>query len=134
MLIFDNEFRDHRKFRSGSRADARNVEAAFKPFGFEVHTVLKWSIAELEKRLDKWRKILNASRGLFSTLVVYMASHGSEDGVYGHDGRIFDPMLLSEMFGGTNCPGLAGKPKIFIVNACRGERYNRVVEADGGEC
>ena len=41
-------------------------------------------------------------------------SHGAEGIVYGTDGMIRVDLLVSE-FSEDKCPGLKGKPKIFII-------------------
>ena len=48
-------------------------------------------------------------------------SHGEQnDFVYGKNGNSVQVDDLIEPFRGSNCPGLGGKPKVFIVNACSG--------------
>ena len=57
-------------------------------------------------------------------------SHGEQnDFIYGKNGNSVQVDDLIEPFRGNNCPGLAGKPKIFIVNACRGTTYDDGFEA-----
>ena len=51
--------------------------------------------------------------------VCVMLTHGEEGIVFGTDKPV-DIKDLATYFKGDNCPGLVGKPKIFIIQACRG--------------
>ncbi|XP_047922341.2 caspase-6 isoform X1 [Anser cygnoides] len=53
---------------------------------------------------------------------VYL-SHGENDHVYAHDGQI-KIETITNMFRGDKCPSLVGKPKIFIIQACRGDKHD----------
>ena len=51
---------------------------------------------------------------------VVLLTHGLEGQIYGVDAKLVN---LSEVFGffdGDICPSLKGKPKFFLVQACRG--------------
>lgn len=65
---------------------------------------------------------------------VAVLSHGTRsDVIYGTDGRITDgiPQMgtyitttdIRDILSPTNCPALSGKPKLYIVQACRGGNY-----------
>ncbi|KAI0242722.1 Caspase-7 [Lamellibrachia satsuma] len=55
--------------------------------------------------------------------VCVILSHGEEGVVYGTDGKVPLDKLLG-YFKGDICPSLAGKPKLFFIQACRGRRYD----------
>ena len=54
-----------------------------------------------------------------SVFVVIM-THGELGVIYGTDGRTYNIDHLYEHLGTKNCPALLNKPKIIIIQACRG--------------
>lgn len=52
-------------------------------------------------------------------LFVFM-THGYKGKLYAKDTH-YNPELLRSLFTSDKCPSLAGKPKIFIIQACRGD-------------
>uniref|UniRef100_A0A3B3D4Y6 Caspase-6 n=1 Tax=Oryzias melastigma TaxID=30732 RepID=A0A3B3D4Y6_ORYME len=60
-------------------------------------------------------------------LLVFL-SHGKDNCVYTHDGMV-NIQEITAAFRGDNCPSLVGKPKIFIFQACRGEKHDTAVVA-----
>ena len=50
------------------------------------------------------------------------------DVLYGTSGGITIQEVI-ETFSSKRCPTLIGKPKIFIIQACRGRRYNQAVQS-----
>ena len=50
--------------------------------------------------------------------------------MYTADGRSINLERIYEYFNNKNCPDLKGKPKFFIVQACRGELADIGVEGD----
>lgn len=55
--------------------------------------------------------------------VVVILSHGTNNGrIAGIDGDHITDQEVQECFYASNCPHLAGKPKIFLFVACRGCR------------
>ena len=55
--------------------------------------------------------------------VVCILSHGEEGYIFGADGRKFELDAIFKLFDNTCCPDLRGKPKSFIIQACRGGRH-----------
>ncbi|XP_062337813.1 caspase-8-like [Osmerus eperlanus] len=47
-------------------------------------------------------------------------THGNESGVAGVDDKVLPINNLLSPFNGENCPALIGKPKVFFIQACRG--------------
>lgn len=67
---------------------------------------------------------LNEHRYADSTFFIVM-SHGGPDGIYGinYDENGDDVFLVDKIFynlSSLNCPGLTDKPKIILIQACRG--------------
>ncbi|KAG7260978.1 hypothetical protein CRUP_016925 [Coryphaenoides rupestris] len=50
-------------------------------------------------------------------------SHGDNDEVYAYDGKI-TIQEITALFKGDKCRSLVGKPKIFILQACRGNQHD----------
>ena len=56
--------------------------------------------------------------------MIAVLTHGEEgDILCARDSRYRLDMLVNA-FTGQNCPSLAGKPKIFIIQACRGQKVD----------
>ena len=56
----------------------------------------------------------------YDAFVCCILSHGKLGSVYGVDGIPIAISDLQGLFAGVKCQSLAGKPKIFIINACQG--------------
>ncbi|KAM4051390.1 caspase-3-like isoform 2-T2 [Anomaloglossus baeobatrachus] len=65
-----------------------------------------------------------------SCFVCAILSHGNEDGIYARD-KIFTLKWLVTFFSKSNCKSLVGKPKLFFIQACRGEKWDFGTETDG---
>ncbi|XP_043829285.1 caspase-6 [Dromiciops gliroides] len=50
-------------------------------------------------------------------------THGEGNHIYAYDAKI-DVQKLTTMFKGDRCQTLVGKPKIFIIQACRGDQHD----------
>ena len=52
-------------------------------------------------------------------------SHGSKEGVHGNRGKPYRVDKIVDMFKGDNCPALLTKPKLFFIQACRGDTVDK---------
>uniref|UniRef100_A0AC11CNC1 Caspase 6 n=1 Tax=Ovis aries TaxID=9940 RepID=A0AC11CNC1_SHEEP len=50
-------------------------------------------------------------------------SHGEGNHIYAYDAKI-EIQTLTSLFKGDKCQSLVGKPKIFIIQACRGSQHD----------
>ncbi|XP_076593673.1 caspase-2 isoform X1 [Chaetodon auriga] len=60
--------------------------------------------------------------------VVCLLSHGVEGAIYGTDGQLLQLDWVFEAFDNAHCPLLQNKPKMFFIQACRGEEMDCGVE------
>lgn len=67
--------------------------------------------------------------------VCCVLSHGIQEGVCGSDDGVVSVDEIREPFNGITCKNLAGKPKLFFIQACRGKKhqYRVKVQADAPE-
>ena len=62
----------------------------------------------------------------YSGLMVFIMTHGDEGGqLYGSDGKTVVTKNIATLFNASNCPVLLEKPKIFVIQACRGGEDDR---------
>lgn len=56
----------------------------------------------------------------YHSCIVVVFTHGSYNALLGSDDRDVNIEAFVECFNADKAPGLQGKPKIFIFQACRG--------------
>jgi len=59
--------------------------------------------------------------------VLCILSHGEKGAVYGTDGKLVTIEQLEELFDGHCCNQLAGRPKLFLIQACQGGTLVRII-------
>ncbi|XP_037532145.1 caspase-2 [Nematolebias whitei] len=64
--------------------------------------------------------------------VVCLLSHGVDGAVYGTDGQLLQLDWVFQTFDNARCPLLQNKPKMFFVQACRGDEMDCGVEQIDG--
>ena len=62
----------------------------------------------------------NSDHNRMDSCVVVVLTHGEYDQLLGVDGEPINQHIFLSCFNANNSPDLAGKPKIFIFQACRG--------------
>lgn len=121
-VVINNEEFTFNKRRAGSHEDERALRETFTALGFDV---------KIHKNLDSanMRKLLKntGKRNFYNedALVVCVLSHGLKDCVYGSDDVEVFLGELTEPFTSRNAPSLAGKPKLFFIQACQGTGYQK---------
>ena len=130
-LIINNEtFLRHSKQmddRQGSKHDVRKVQEQFQALGFKVTTKENLTKSELMKELDA---MASEDHSRYDCFVLWLTSHGDKDLVYGTDGEVVLIETVRDLFSNSSCRSLDGKPKVFFIQACRGDRDEFVV-SDG---
>ncbi|XP_056136164.1 caspase-6-like isoform X1 [Lampris incognitus] len=125
-LIFNQErffWRLGMNDRHGTNADRFNLERRFKELNFEVHA---HDNLRQEEVLNKIREAAEADHADADCFVCVFLSHGENDRVYAYDGKI-SIQDITALFKGDKCRSLVGKPKIFVLQACRGDKHDEAV-------
>ena len=81
--------------------------------------------------------VSNASiSGNHDGLVVFISSHGKKEGFQAVDKKVVKVQEMTSRVNGKQCAGLRGKPKLFFISACRGNKQDPgvpgVIDADSG--
>ncbi|XP_051562253.1 caspase-8-like [Myxocyprinus asiaticus] len=114
-VIFNNVHFTSLKERMGSDEDQKSLEKVFSWLAFKVVVHRDKMAAEMRDLLKDLGKTVDGD-----CFICCVLSHGSKDGVYGTDGVVVSVDEIREPFNGINCQRLAGKPKVFFIQACRG--------------
>uniref|UniRef100_A0A663LYN6 Caspase-8 n=1 Tax=Athene cunicularia TaxID=194338 RepID=A0A663LYN6_ATHCN len=121
-------------------AKAREAVPEPKKLKDRVFGKLHFTIAEYrDLTAEEIRKIVNIYRCEDhkdkDCFVCCVLSHGKKGIVYGVDGQEVPIQELTTSFTGQNCHSLAGKPKVFFVQACQGDACQKgvTIETDSGE-
>ncbi|KAM4706750.1 caspase-3-like isoform 2-T2 [Discoglossus pictus] len=126
MENFDRSLYQSR--RDGTDKDMKSLKHTFKHLGFEVRTEKDVTYMEIKTILETVSAEDHSKRSCFVCVVL---SHGDENGLFARDCK-FTLQWLVEFFSEENCKSLAGKPKLFFIQACRGNDYDEGVETDSG--
>lgn len=106
--------------RKGSDEDAKRFDVIFQQLGFKV-------IMTRNQTADQMRKLFKdvaaECKPEHDALFVFILSHGSEHGIYGVDGiEVYLESEIISCFDNRNCKAMLGKPKVFVIQACRGSK------------
>ena len=84
-------------------------------------------IVEMHENLtdtDMMQLLVNVAHNVdhkdYDCLVCCILSHGVLNHLYGTNGRLVAIRDLTSVFQSNRCPSLAGKPKLFFLQACQG--------------
>ncbi|EMP40795.1 Caspase-6, partial [Chelonia mydas] len=106
--------------RRGTLADRDNLKRSLTELGFEVRCFDDLKAEEVMRNIYEVSMDNHSDADCF---VCVFLSHGEDNHVYAYDAKI-KVQTVTNMFRGDNCPSLVGKPKIFIIQACRGDKHD----------
>ncbi|KAL3876381.1 hypothetical protein ACJMK2_034233 [Sinanodonta woodiana] len=131
IIINNKTFQPHLKLevRSGTDADSMALLSTFQALGFDVKPYDNKTVQEMITILSDASNDSDYHRKS-DCFICAILTHGDEqDVLYGTDGKVGFEKILS-FFKGKNCPGLVGKPKLFFIQACRGNNTDKGVALD----
>ncbi|EEB18836.1 Caspase-1 precursor, putative [Pediculus humanus corporis] len=116
--IFDNNLVSPRK---GSHVDVENLTNEFTNLGFEVTVFSNMPYYQISEAINEVSKEDHSDA---DCLMIAVLTHGFDNGyLYARD-TIYSIDNLWHPFTADRCLTLAGKPKIFFVQACRGSKVD----------
>jgi len=128
---------DYKLDYSGNRyegigLDANKLEETFKSFGYDILFFKNLRAAQIKDllsstTLEYFAKKANKSLKNYASLVVCLLGHGDKGVLHGVDGVTVSLNTIQfDAFNDQACPDLKGKPKIFIVLACQGNKQQNI--------
>lgn len=119
------------EFRSGGDVDHTTLVTLFKLLGYNVHVLHDQTAQEMQEKLQNFAQL--PAHRVTDSCVVALLSHGVEGGIYGVDGKLLQLQEVFRLFDNANCPSLQNKPKMFFIQACRGDETDRGVDQQDGK-
>nr|XP_023683625.1 caspase-8-like isoform X1 [Paramormyrops kingsleyae] len=123
-VIFNNETFTNLKRRDGSQKDADRLREVFGWLGFKVKIVKDQSAEEMRDHLRGFGQQAGGQ-----CFVCCVLSHGTQQGVYGRDGKVLGLSEILQPFRAASGHALNGKPKVFFIQACQGSHMQEAVSA-----
>ncbi|KAM8848244.1 caspase-3b isoform 1-T2 [Synchiropus picturatus] len=113
-------------FRNGTDLDAAAAVKTFMQLGYTVKVENDLTVQQMVKLMNNVSLQDHSNNASFACVLL---SHGDEGLIYGTDrAEKFD--TLTRPFKGDRCRTLVGKPKLFFIQACRGQELDAGVECD----
>lgn len=125
-LIFNHEsFRDFDvPPRPGTNVDRDNLLQTLEKLHFLVKVYNDKTWAQIRSEIEN---IASSDHSENDCILIAVLSHGDGDGIWARD-CTYKLEKLCSFFTGDRCPSLAGKPKLFVIQACQGPQYDRGIE------
>ncbi|XP_072520368.1 caspase-3b [Salminus brasiliensis] len=112
--------------RTGTDVDANKVLKVFSELGFKISVQANRTVSQMRQILRSASREDHSQSAMFVCVIL---SHGDEGQIFGTDGYI-ELKELTGLFKGNLCTSLAGKPKLFFIQACRGSDLDPGIETD----
>ncbi|CAD6992395.1 caspase [Ceratitis capitata] len=121
-LIFNHENFDvpTLKSRAGTNVDCENLARVLKQLDFDVKIFKDCSFHKLKQHIE-WASQQDHKDN--DCILVAVLSHGELGYIYAKDVQYKLDQIWS-YFTPQHCPTLAGKPKLFFIQACQGDRLD----------
>lgn len=125
-LIFNHEHFDSYslKSRAGTNVDAENLFQTLVGLKFDVRIRKDFRLTEIQEEI---REISQMDHTENDCLLVAILSHGELGIIFAKDIQYKLETIWGE-FTPDKCPTLAGKPKLFFIQACQGDQLDGGIE------
>ncbi|CAL8349694.1 unnamed protein product [Arctogadus glacialis] len=110
--------------RMGTDIDEKSLSLVFSWLGFKVEVLRN---ATRDQMLSSMRELASRDHTWMDCVACVVLSHGLEGGVYGVDGERVWLKELADVLNGVRCASLRGKPKLFFIQACQGNKREQAV-------
>ncbi|KAM7367932.1 hypothetical protein PAMP_014197 [Pampus punctatissimus] len=133
LLITNIKFTDKKLDRNGAEKDEQNMEKVLTALGYEVVKYTNLTGKEIDDALIKFSKHPKLEET--DSVFVVIMSHGKLGTIIGANHKQEEPDEfptdnIYTHLDTRKCPALLKKPKIIIIQACRGEKGGSVLVSD----
>ncbi|XP_072943933.1 caspase-1-like [Epargyreus clarus] len=121
-IIFNHEHFDIHslKSRTGTNVDSDNLAKVLKNLGFRITVLNNLKCEDINSYI---RQTADMDHSENDCLVIAVLTHGEMGMLYAKDTH-YKPDNLWYYFTADKCPSLAGKPKLFFIQACQGDKLD----------
>lgn len=119
-IVINNETFRHSPQRKGTYVDFSRICNRLERLGFQVE---RHNDATCNQIMAAFVNTANEDHSDADCFAGVFLSHGGENEIHGTDG-ILKLDAIFELFQSSRCKTLAGKPKLFFIQACRGEVFD----------
>ncbi|XP_019617892.1 PREDICTED: caspase-3-like [Branchiostoma belcheri] len=126
VIINNIRFEDMEE-REGAERDTDRLREAFESLGFTARTFIDLDHAKMVATMKDQGKADHSNHDCF---VCCIMSHGTMGKVFSSDDVGIDICELMKPVNAKKCPSLKGKPKLFFIQACQGEKILRTERFD----
>ncbi|KAK7886923.1 hypothetical protein WMY93_026544 [Mugilogobius chulae] len=116
--------------RKGGEVDDEVLRKLFTELDYSVTVQRNLTAQEMRQCIEMFSR--RPEHRTLDSCVVCLLSHGVEGAVYGTDGQLLQLDWVFGSFDNARCPLLQNKPKMFFIQACRGEDMDCGVEQTDG--
>nr|CAD7575686.1 unnamed protein product [Timema californicum] len=124
-VIFNHDEFELKETRLGSHMDVENLNHVFSGLGFQVEIHNNLEFVEIKGIISK---LAMEDHSDADCLLVTVLTHGMDNGYLHSKDSVYSVEKLWMPFTAEKCQTLAGKPKIFIIQACRGQELDSGVK------
>ncbi|XP_066297229.1 uncharacterized protein [Branchiostoma lanceolatum] len=127
-VIINNMHFEDMADRDGAERDTDRLREVFESLGFTVVTFHDLDHSKMVSAMKDQGKADHSNSDCF---VCCIMSHGTMGKVYSSDDVGIDICELMKPVNAKKCPSLKGKPKLFFIQACQGEKSQGREGLDG---
>uniref|UniRef100_A0A0R3S1P8 Caspase-2 n=1 Tax=Elaeophora elaphi TaxID=1147741 RepID=A0A0R3S1P8_9BILA len=121
-LIINNRYFLDMPERIGTDIDEINLNNLFRQLDYTVSVYRNLCAKEMLIAIRDFSK--RAEHKHLDSCIVCVLTHGEHGELYGTDDIAISVIEFVSCLNARNCPALAHKPKLFFLQACRGQRYD----------
>lgn len=126
VIVINNQNFQNGKHRIGAERDGQMIKHLFIDLQFKVYMNEDKTAQEIQDILLRFSR--NDELHFVDSLIVVLMSHGNYDNLEGIDSDKIKILELVRLFDRDKCPAMFGKPKMFVINACRGDEEDSSVK------
>ncbi|XP_010017555.1 PREDICTED: caspase-8 [Nestor notabilis] len=117
VILNNYKFKNEHEVRKGTIEDGKAVKRVFEWLQFETVEHMDLEAKQIYEKVKTYSEKDHSNMDCFACFIF---SHGEKDKIKGIDDQFVNIKDLVSCFSGSNCPSLAGKPKLFFIQACQG--------------
>ncbi|XP_058800569.1 caspase-1-like isoform X2 [Phymastichus coffea] len=128
-VIFNHEnFTTGYASRRGSTCDAQRIEETFQRLGFTVEICDDYELSAITNKINE---LSGEDHTDNDCLCIFLLTHGMGYDMISAKDALYKSESIWKPFTADRCRTLAGKPKLFFFQACRGDNLDSGVQLFG---